>query len=1582
MSDEWIPAERTATNPETKERVAFVHDKWVPISASATNPTTGERRVQLREQAGWGSTLAHGVGRGAVRAATLVPLAEGGLLGGTGELLRTAGLPGADTLTGLGDEAFKAYDEGVATAESIKPQGYEGTAQKFVGNAAEMVLPLLMTGGNPVAGVLPQVMTGSTERAKGGQNTYANIAQTTVEGTAGSAGGMLPLTMGPGVTGVAKAAAAQGGVALADVLARLGITSLSDDPVSKKESNVSATDIGEQVGLQTLMGGVLGAGAKGARGVHSKFKDWSADRKAAVAKKEAEDAAARAAAAPQSGFPTRLKATSPVQAPAAPAAPAAAAGPMGAGTEFGDLNIQFGAEPKEPPPPPAAPAPPKETKAQRDARAEEEFVQSVSSGPAGDISGLGAVPAARAPDAPAAAAPEPVSTFPVRVRGRAPDGGSLFYQHPVSGLSDFDRAALAVHSDQHAAPNISRETIIEKARAAGITEEELKAHGEALDTWLTAEHDKLVGAKPGANRHDNLWERPEGAREPIDASKRKPAEPAPAAPKPAPEAPKSTATGPGREDYQPKLSSDEAVAKLNEENAKSEIEKRDEALRSAKEAERAAKGEPLRASPEVEAEHASRVQWVKDQVKRGFMRADEAGKRLKAAAMELAAARRAANNALTATEFGKTMRSLFAELRGSGGLHPDILQEMNLDVKNGREANREHAVLFRNNSTIRSLDGLREWMENQGWIQPHESLHADNMEPGGASGLAYETLMAELAQKGSTVHPQDLDRRMERAALYDWARAHGMDNEDPAVIVRAWRTAEEHQIAAEGSALLDELSNAGTDMDRIMAALGKAGSRAGAVAGLLAASQAARADDGSETDASSTLLVAAGMVAFGGVNAYRNRAQLVKTWRKYASWSSREWLDKLWPNGVKETGAKTIVDKWRGTAAVMTRKVLQGMPHIQAAAAVLKKQGIGGGARVGWEEIAKNQPLMDRLKYIGDLATKANWKGSLGYQVKLNAALEHWDHTDPKTMEVIEAFRNSMDPAEDFPMFHYGAGADGIKEGLRMGMKLREGDVGQLWAGYGINALSSFSRGSMLRDLKGLVLPNGMRAMKHVAEEPHMPNETTKPNFNRYVPIGESWGGVLTELKGWTIHPDLVNDFKLTFHTYKPGMLGSVLGSLSQLSKRFTFESLFHARTLLDGFVGKTIGSIDKGLPAQLGEHHRAVSAALDLYRQGGDVMVDGVSLIDRMLMHGWQIDAKPIDFRVGQDGAQRTLDAATEILDSLIPLPVGKGAGSLTTGMLRRADQQIQRFTWEYMRPGLQIMSALKDFEVLRAQNPGKDLDEIVQAIVDNSHNTFGGQDWRRMGYRFTSEFGRDVAANILSGQGQYWLSVAMVAPDWFVSTAQTWLKALPKVTPRGLKQLPKIDWLTPEKQLAMRYIVGSGIYFYTLGNAWNYMNTGHWMWDNEAPKKKGESPDEHAMANNKWRMGVDRGDGTYVQLNKHFTDFPELMNDPAGGFWNKMGMFPRTVFEMVDNREYMSGKWAPPISYAPRKSVRRAVDYAEHIGGKFEPIPIQQLFSPQGSVERFVMSGVLGMPIRGYTAEEMGKFKAAEKARKEAAK
>lgn len=43
----WEPAEQTATNPDTGEKIAFVKGQWMPITQSATNPDTGEKVVIL-----------------------------------------------------------------------------------------------------------------------------------------------------------------------------------------------------------------------------------------------------------------------------------------------------------------------------------------------------------------------------------------------------------------------------------------------------------------------------------------------------------------------------------------------------------------------------------------------------------------------------------------------------------------------------------------------------------------------------------------------------------------------------------------------------------------------------------------------------------------------------------------------------------------------------------------------------------------------------------------------------------------------------------------------------------------------------------------------------------------------------------------------------------------------------------------------------------------------------------------------------------------------------------------------------------------------------------------------------------------------------------------------------------------------------------------------------------------------------------------------------------------------------------------------------------------------------------------------
>jgi hypothetical protein len=46
----WQPAEQTAVNPQTGERVALIGGQWVPVEQSAVNPQTGERLVMARSQ--------------------------------------------------------------------------------------------------------------------------------------------------------------------------------------------------------------------------------------------------------------------------------------------------------------------------------------------------------------------------------------------------------------------------------------------------------------------------------------------------------------------------------------------------------------------------------------------------------------------------------------------------------------------------------------------------------------------------------------------------------------------------------------------------------------------------------------------------------------------------------------------------------------------------------------------------------------------------------------------------------------------------------------------------------------------------------------------------------------------------------------------------------------------------------------------------------------------------------------------------------------------------------------------------------------------------------------------------------------------------------------------------------------------------------------------------------------------------------------------------------------------------------------------------------------------------------------------
>ena len=704
-----------------------------------------------------------------------------------------------------------------------------------------------------------------------------------------------------------------------------------------------------------------------------------------------------------------------------------------------------------------------------------------------------------------------------------------------------------------------------------------------------------------------------------------------------------------------------------------------------------------------------------------------------------------------------------------------------------------------------------------------------------------------------------------------------------------------------------------------------------AAAGLIVASESAKADGGSDTT-TSNMLAYAGVALALGVG-YANRNQI----KAAMSAGLRDTLQNVFRD-VKETGAKPIVDKWKAYFEIASRRI------VGASAKIVKRNK---GIQI--HELEANPEFQSNTAYIAKMYQEARWKDKENLSMSLGAAFDHWDEKDPRTKEMIEAYKSNKEKTITFPMFAYEEGWNGMRAGLIEGMKLKGKDSGQVFSSFSLTAFEKVALGQQIRALKNLKLPNGKTAMSQ-----------TEPG---YVKISEAWGGTLSDLEGWLIHPDLVNDFKLSFDTYKPGAISKTLMGINLAVKRSEVGlSGFHAMSLGQAKLNDVVGRVLTGdTPSMDG-----IAAARNIYEQGGKPIIGGMDALDLGLSHGLVLKG-PIEATMGKETAYHALDATAEALDR-----TGLKLGLVAKG-IKEADKAVQKFTWDYLHTNFKIMTFLKEFERQAAKNPEKDVHKIAEEVAEYTNDIFGSVDWRRIGYQFKSRWGRNLAADVFSGQGKFWMDMAMFAPDWFFATTRSWVRALPRMKDG------KIIW-DDKSKLYTRYLIGGAMAYIAVGEGLNYALSGHGMQDNESPKKDATDSDKiEAM------MMVDMGDGRLMQLSKHFTDFPEMAIHPGKTVANKMGVAPSTALEMLMNKPYLQSPYPITYSNAPGYMSPTGVkDVAEFMGKKVLPISVQAITGEGDLSDRLSRAGLgmIGVPPRGRTPDELAAMREAEKEKKAAAR
>ena len=230
----------------------------------------------------------------------------------------------------------------------------------------------------------------------------------------------------------------------------------------------------------------------------------------------------------------------------------------------------------------------------------------------------------------------------------------------------------------------------------------------------------------------------------------------------------------------------------------------------------------------------------------------------------------------------------------------------------------------------------------------------------------------------------------------------------------------------------------------------------------------------------------------------------------------------------------------------------------------------------------------------------------------------------------------------------------------------------------------------------------------------------------------------------------------------------------------------------------------------------------------------------------------------VGLDSFYAGMKSLEKGLDSAF-----QGLGKPIKG-LAEVNHAFDKFMWDWVHTGMKLdifaekVEALMESSVKRhAKDPSVPLLTREQAgaiAASYTNDLLGGLNWRRIAEQAHTSWGRNLALQVYSKQGRWWMQLAMFAPDWTLSTTRAMVKAFGEGS--GVKGLLKPTTLA---DLHRQYIARAAAIYFTVGNVLHQALSGKWLWENED-----------------WTT-IDMGDGRKLQWSKHTMEPVHWMQKPG---------------------------------------------------------------------------------------------------------
>jgi hypothetical protein len=262
-----------------------------------------------------------------------------------------------------------------------------------------------------------------------------------------------------------------------------------------------------------------------------------------------------------------------------------------------------------------------------------------------------------------------------------------------------------------------------------------------------------------------------------------------------------------------------------------------------------------------------------------------------------------------------------------------------------------------------------------------------------------------------------------------------------------------------------------------------------------------------------------------------------------------------------------------------------------------------------------------------------------------------------------------------------------------------------------------------------------------------------------------------------------------------------------------------------------------------------------------------------------------------------------------------------------------VQNLLWNEIFPTLKLASFNAELQAALLKNPKVDPKVAAHQIAKGVNDMFGGQNWFHLANDVPDGFSRRLAQSIFSPEGRRIQQIMFLSPDWNISAGRAWYEGIKSVVP-GIA--PKAS-----DSMYRSYLVWSGLTYLGAANMLANQYTGHSIWDQKD-----------------WTY-VDRGDGTKIQLNKHYMEMAHLVMDPQKFLLNKLNLLPKEAIDQFFGKEWVSwddkkGIYGPPMTEYPFGLTRPM-----HAAKQFVPLSVANIIrDPGAGLSGMFSFGIYGSP------------------------